>query len=256
MAMRPSSGANPVVFVGPTLRVSEAERILKAEYLPPAAQGSFVEAVQQFRPPAILLIDGVFQGEPAVRHKEILWTMAQGIPVFGSASMGALRAAELWRYGMVGIGLIFRWYRRYQFTPDDAVAVLHGPPEIGSPPLTQSLVDLRIIFRLAEKNGVIGNTFRHELVNAARCLNFRDRTIPEIANVAFRSCPMRPADRQAILEGLSDLRYSQKREDALTALYLFGKLLSENRVSPPASPQFRLTNAFVRDLQDAGLSIS
>ena len=47
------------------------------------------------RPPPILIIDGVFQSEPAVRHKEILWALSLGVPVVGAASMGALRAAEL-----------------------------------------------------------------------------------------------------------------------------------------------------------------
>ena len=44
---------------------------------------------------AIGIIDGYFERVPSVWHKEILWAMAEGIHVFGSASMGALRAAEL-----------------------------------------------------------------------------------------------------------------------------------------------------------------
>ena len=44
------------------------------------------------RPRAIGIIDGYFQQVPSVWHKEILWAMAQGVHVFGSASMGALRA--------------------------------------------------------------------------------------------------------------------------------------------------------------------
>ncbi len=92
--MSGSRAGRPLVFLGPTLAVEEAEQILPATFLPPAAQGAFIAALEH-RPSAILLIDGVFQGEPAVRHKEILWTMSRGVPVFGAASMGALRAAEL-----------------------------------------------------------------------------------------------------------------------------------------------------------------
>jgi len=243
----------PVVFVGPTLHFSEAAKVLDAEYLPPATQGSFVSAVEYDKPPAILLIDGVFQGEPAVRHKEILWTMAQGIPVFGAASMGALRAAELWQYGMVGIGLVFRWYRRYQYAPDDAVAVLHGPAEVGSPALTQSLVDLRIAFRLAANRGIISEPVRHALVNAASDLNFRDRTIPAIVRLAHARSPAHLSQTEITAKALSDVFVSQKRIDALQALRAIGDRLSENTLRPPLTPEFSVTTAFLRDLEDAGL---
>jgi hypothetical protein len=245
----------PVVFLGPTLRVREAERVLDAEYLAPAAQGSFVAAVQRFRPAAILLIDGIFQGEPAVRHKEILWTMAQGVPVIGAASMGALRAAELWSYGMAGVGLIFRWYRRCRLAPDDAVAVLHGPPEIGSPPLTQSLIDLRIAFRLAERRGIIDRATRLALAAAAIRLNFRDRTIAETVALARRSSEAFPADRETLTAALEGLDFSQKRNDALQALQTVAVQVSSETIRRPDTPEFVLTAAFLRDLEDAGLSI-
>ena len=87
----------PVVFLGPTLPAAQAEAILDALYLPPAEQGSVVRTVRDFSPSAIVLIDGAFGKVPAVRHKEILWALACGIPVLGAASMGAIRAAELAR---------------------------------------------------------------------------------------------------------------------------------------------------------------
>ena len=54
-------------------------------------------------PGAIGVIDGYFDGVPSVWHKEILWALSQGIRVFGGASMGALRAAELDGFGMTGV---------------------------------------------------------------------------------------------------------------------------------------------------------
>lgn len=243
----------PVVFIGPTLEVSEAASVLDAEYLPPAAQGSFVSTMQRGRPPAIVLIDGVFQGEPAVRHKEILWTMSQGVPVFGAASMGALRAAELWQYGMVGIGLIFRWYRRFQYAPDDAVAVLHGPARAGSPALTQSLVDLRIAFRLAVKNGLMDEATRRALVDAASELNFRDRTFAAIFALAQDRRPADMARTNITTRMLSDAFVSQKRADALRALRAVAGRLSNNALLPPQTPKFSVTTAFLRDLEAGGL---
>ena len=75
------------IFIGPTLSRQDALKELDAVYLPPAAQGDIYLAALK-EPRAIGLIDGYFQGVPSVWHKEILWAMAQGIHVFGSASMG------------------------------------------------------------------------------------------------------------------------------------------------------------------------
>ena len=83
-----------MVFVGPTLRPDELPQCPDLVLLPPVAQGDLYRAARQ-RPRAIGIIDGYFEGVLSVWHKEILWAMAEGIHVFGSASMGALRAAEL-----------------------------------------------------------------------------------------------------------------------------------------------------------------
>src|ERR1700719_1335144 len=122
---RPSSqernrakGVSVYIFTGPTISAGEAARELKAIYLPPAAEGDVYRAALQ-RPQAIGIIDGYFQSVPAVRHKEILWTMGRGIHVFGSASMGALRAAELAPFGMEGVGNIFQLYRDGTLEDDD-----------------------------------------------------------------------------------------------------------------------------------------
>ena len=57
----------------------------------------------------IVLIDGEFHGRPSVWQREILDAIAEGTEVHGASSMGALRAAELHSFGMVGHGRIFDW---------------------------------------------------------------------------------------------------------------------------------------------------
>jgi hypothetical protein len=96
------------VFVGPTVPIPDARAVLDAVYLPPVQQGDVYRAVVHHRPRAVGIIDGYFQQVPSVWHKEILWAMAQGVHVFGSASMGALRAAELAPFGMRGVGEILK----------------------------------------------------------------------------------------------------------------------------------------------------
>ena len=90
------------VFVGPTLCPQELPADDDFVVLPPVAQGDVYRTAQS-RPQAIGIVDGYFEGALSVWHKEILWAMAEGIHVFGSASMGALRAAELHPFGMVGV---------------------------------------------------------------------------------------------------------------------------------------------------------
>jgi hypothetical protein len=88
--------SDTIVFLGPSLPRAEAERILPAEYLPPAAMGDIYRAVSRparQRPRRIALIDGYFERMAAPWHKEILWALERGAQVYGASSMGALRAA-------------------------------------------------------------------------------------------------------------------------------------------------------------------
>ena len=237
-----------IVFCGPTQSQAEALETLDAIYLPPAVQGAIVWAVQQFDPAAILVIDGGFQSEPAVRHKEILWAVGRGIPVIGAASMGALRAAELYPY-MQGAGLIYRWYRRFSCLPDDAVAGLHGPAEVNFVPLTDALVDLRMTVRAAHRRGAISGELRVKLESAAQRLNFRDRTLARVLSDAL------PDEDERALKNynaiLSATFVRQKKLDALQGLRL---LRDEDFRSAPLT-NLPVTVAFARDLEDAGLTI-
>lgn len=254
-ARTPGRSTRPVVFLGPTMTRAEAAGILDAIYLPPAAQGSVVAAVAMLHPSAIVLIDGVFQGEPAVRHKELLWAMSRGFPLYGAASMGALRAAELAPYGMIGVGRIYRWYRRYACLPDDAVAVLHGPQELGSKPLTVSLVDLRLTIRAAARGGRIDTRTSAALESAAMAVNFRDRSLPAvIARAAAAGHAMPPGERERLAGVLRSSLVEQKKADAAAVLAKVRDVGAAVR-PPICRPQFTPTRAFRRDLEDAGLAL-
>lgn len=232
-----------LVFCGPTLPQAARPADRQLVYLPPAVQGSILEAVRDHDPEALLLIDGEFQSLPAVRHKEILWAVARGIPVLGAASMGALRAAELAPY-MHGVGLIYRWYRRFALAPDDAVAVLHGPPEVNFAPLTEALIDLLMTHRRAFRQSAIDADVRNTLDAAARRLNFRDRTLDHVMAEAGL------ASHAGILrETLVRCWQNQKRSDALLAV---DALRAGSCCPPQALADLPLTRTFAEELQGAG----
>jgi hypothetical protein len=228
-----------IVFLGPTLRVAEARKIADAVYLPPAAQGSIVQAVRRHAPQSLLIIDGLFQSEPAVRHKEILWALDQGVAVLGAASMGALRAAELHPFGMIGVGLIYRWYRRWTGAPDDAVAVVHTPAEVGAEALTLSLIDLLRTIKRAARQGALSPEQAKRLEEAARRLNFRERLWASVV----AGTEIEPAR-------LARCLVEQKKHDAIAALRQL------DRVNPqPRKDEFVWTSNFVRDLDHAKIAL-
>jgi len=140
------------VFLGPTLAVAEARAVLDADYLPPAACGDVMRAALR-RPRAVALVDGVFDRVPAVWHKEILFALSEGIHVYGAASMGALRAAELDRFGMRGIGEVYLAYADGSLEDDDEVAVAHGDAAEGFRAMSDAMVDVRATLEGGRERG-------------------------------------------------------------------------------------------------------
>ena len=136
------------------------------------------------RPAIIGIIDGYFEVTPTVWHKEILWAMARGIHVYGAASIGALRAAELHTFGMKGIGRIFEAYRDSILTDDDEVAVLHGPEELGYPALTEAMVNIRATLDKAVSEGVIDGRAAAGLTELGKSLFYKRRSWDVVLRLA------------------------------------------------------------------------
>ncbi len=205
------------VFTGPTLPPAAAARILDAEYLPPAAIGDVYKAAAK-RPWAIGIIDGFFESTPSVWHKEVLWAMAQGVHVFGASSMGALRAAELADFGMVGIGAIFQAYRDGTIEDDDEVAVVHGPPELGYAQLSEAMVNIRATVRQAQAEGIVSASAAAALIETAKSLYYKNRSYGRL--LAEAVARQLPGDQLARLEAwLPKNQINQKQLDAVAMLH-------------------------------------
>src|SRR4051794_37877247 len=103
-----------MVFVGPTLSREEVRALAPSVIVVhPAAAGEILDlALARRRADRIVLIDGYFERMAAVWHKEILFAIERGIEVWGASSMGALRAAELAPFGMIGVGEIYQAFAR------------------------------------------------------------------------------------------------------------------------------------------------
>ena len=237
-----------VVFLGPTLPYAVAAARLDATYQPPARQGDVYRAVQTHLPRAIGLIDGVFLDVPAVWHRELLWALSEGVHVFGAASMGALRAAELAPLGMRGVGRIFDAYRTGRwpgeedaFEDDDEVAVIHAPAEAGGTPLSDAMVDLRASLDAAVDAGVVDRAGRDRLLAAMKALHFPDRSFARMDHEARALLGDAVADR--LRAWLVTGRVRQKRLDAMALLDAMAGLLATD--PPSFQPSFRFERALV-----------
>ena len=216
------------VFLGPTLPVDTARSVLDAVYLPPVRHGDVWRVAAYGNPSAIAIIDGYFEHVPSVWHKEILWALSQGIPVFGASSMGALRASELAQFGMVGIGRIFAAYRDGVLPPytgepfedDDEVAVIHGPAESGYPS-SEAMVNIRCTLAKATDDGIIGRQTRDDLARIAKGVFYKDRSYANLFKHAAGSAGSAGSaeDLDSLRAWLSTGKVDQKREDALELLH-------------------------------------
>ncbi|MBN1606143.1 MAG: hypothetical protein JW940_05895 [Polyangiaceae bacterium] len=220
-----------VVFLGPTLPVAEARALLAAEYRPPAAFGDVYRAALG-RPTAIAIIDGVFERQPAVWHKEILWAMTQGVHVLGASSIGALRAAELAPLGMLGVGKVFEAFHAGVLQDDDEVAIAHGPVETGYAGLSVAMVDIRATIEAARSSALIGDETAAALVRAGKRLHFRERSYAALLGNA-RQSGISAQDLDRFDQWLPTGRVEQKRADAVELL----RELARWEVNPPPPHQ-------------------
>lgn len=228
------------VFVGPSLAAEEVRAVGDFICLPPAAQGDVYRLVQAGAR-AIGLVDGYFEGVPAVWHKEILWAIAQGIPVFGAASMGALRGAELCAFGMRGTGRIFEAYRDGVLRDDDEVAVLHGPAEVGYVALSEPMVNVRATLQRAVAEAVIGAATGQALETRAKDLFYQERTW-ETLFAAGGAEGLPEADLARLRDWLPGGRVDLKAEDARAMLAAMTAWLSGDPEPVEANFEFEWTD--------------
>jgi hypothetical protein len=204
------------VFLGPTLAASGARAELDAVYLPPVAAGD-VARLWRNRPRAIGIVDGYFEHVPAVWHKEIMWIMTQGVHVFGSAALGALRAAELDSFGMRGVGRVFQAIKDGTLDRDDEVAVAYDEGPGGYRALSEAMVNIRVTLEAAHRGTIISDATCDVLAAAGAALFYRDRNWPAMLETG-KAAGADPAELGALRRWLPAGRIDQQADDALAML--------------------------------------
>jgi hypothetical protein len=120
------------------------------------------------------------------------------VRVYGAASLGALRAAELSAFGMFGIGKVFEAYQTGALEADDEVAVAHASPERGYTQLSEALVNIRATLERALQEKIVDEAVAERLLGAAKSIFYPQRTYSTLLD-------------RAVEEGLSEASASSFR---------------------------------------------
>lgn len=204
--------SRPVIFLGPSLDLETARALCPGEYRPPVQMGDVYRAVREGAR-TIAIVDGLFERIPAVWHKEILFALDRGVAVYGGGSMGALRAAELHEFGMVGVGAIFRDFASGALGDDDEVAVAHGHAESGWVATSTAMVNLRYGLRRAVEAGCLDAEAAEALLGLSKA-----RFYPERCWEALLADARAMGVADALEAFLAADRPDQKRDDAIEVL--------------------------------------
>lgn len=222
----------PIVFIGPSLDIEKAERIFDADYRPPAKKGDFLRLMSCINDNdrvIVGLVDGLFlQDYPPTPIEVFQLVVKKNMLVLGGASLGALRAVELEKYGMIGIGKIFELYKKNTIAADDEVAVTFAPEN--QQLQSEAMIDIRYNLFVALRKGVIDQNTRRAAVKVAKSIYFPDRNYEVIINETERRYPSSLDYLEAFRSYISKNRQSLKEKDAIKLVnYVKMKYEGENK---------------------------
>jgi hypothetical protein len=205
-----------LVFTGPCLDHETIREVLpEAIILPPARQGDVISNLMEYEPSHVLLLEGLFHSSLSVWHKELAWSMLiPGVKgVYGAASMGALRAADLADYGMIGSGKIFNWfYEGVTFDESEVSAVYVEGPNETFKSYTVPLCNVRGALLKGLEEKLLSAEEAEKIFTDARAIHWTERTERALGLLGF----------PVLIEILKG--HNQKAIDALELLYTFRDL--------------------------------
>jgi len=202
------------VYAGLSLSAAEvAARLPDCEASGPVARGD-VAADCRRATNVVVIIDGKFQQSLAVSAAEIMDALRAGVRVYGAASMGALRAAELHPYGMTGHGAIYeqvvgqRWFR------DDLLGQAFFEPTLES--ASVPYVNYHFGLLAQQARGALREGEVELLAEIGRGIHFALRDRSALVQALERQDP--PRKEALVAAATAALQHDQKRLDAIGLL--------------------------------------
>jgi TfuA protein len=186
------------------------------EIRPPIKHGDLQQLLADTKSAPVVICDGIFAGNLAITPRECIQFITSNRILIGCSSMGALRAADCFKRGMVGVGEVFMGYILGRYKSDADVATLYE--EESKSELTVSLVHADIAIRSAIGSEEIRSTTYKSCIRALRLLPWWERylgSVIEIVETAWDS----PAILAKTREVLANKSLHPKAVDALQAAH-------------------------------------
>ena len=207
--------SKPVIFLGPSLSREKARKILDADYRLPAKKGDLLQLILK-EVDIVGLVDGYFlQDYPPTPIEVYNLVRKRNVKVFGSSSLGALRAVELGKYGMIGIGKIFRLFRDGILESDDEVAVTFTDYTNYK---SEALIDIRYNLFLAKKYKIIDNKTGRSILKVSKQTYFPYRTYEDILDKCKLKYPEINSQVESFRGYVLNNKKSLKERDAVRLL--------------------------------------
>jgi hypothetical protein len=207
---------NVVVFVGPSLDPEKARTILEADYRPPAKKGDLIKLIMSLdeKETVVGLIDGYFLLDYPPTPIEVYQLIVRpNTVVIGSSSIGALRAVELEKFGMIGIGKIFQLFKLGKLDADDEVAVTFSQDSYRLQ--SEAMVDIRYNLYLSLKRGFVDKETKDAIAKVAKSIYFPFRTYQNIIEETIKNYPQLENKTRRFEAYILRNRKSLKERDAL-----------------------------------------
>lgn len=214
-----------LAFVGGSLPPEDRPDDEDIVWTSPAEQGDILTAVLEgFE--NILIIDGYFYSKFPCTTFEVMIALEHEINIFGSSSIGALRAVELDEYGMTGIGDVYERLKKTEIKPYHIVAQTYNEDNSA---LTIPLVQILYFLDMALDGKIISDQEHAEAANIAEDIHFTLLSF----NYFFRLLHLKDSIPQPTAERLekyySDTGpavFDVKRKDALRLLGEYRTILN------------------------------
>jgi len=208
----------PIVYLGPTLSREEARKILDADYRDPAKKGDFLRlSYTSDEKKYVGFIDGVFLHDYPPSPIEVYHLATRkNIELIGASSLGALRAVELEKFGMKGIGKIFQLYKNGIINADDEVAVTFVQDK--NILQSEAMIDIRFNLFLAYKKGIISKQTKKRCVKIAKNIYFPFRNYEDIIMLTQKQFPSIHNELENFGSYILKNRDSLKARDAIKLL--------------------------------------
>lgn len=164
----------------------------------------------------IVIIDGRFHQSLSISCGEIMDALRCGLSVYGSSSMGALRAADMHPFGMYGVGEIYEFIKTSDAFRDDFLGQTFDE-ENDCRSLTTPYVDFYFNLKKLSSKGLISSDAFKKLLKIFEKLHYSQRDWASLRHEILKcrgdqKALLKPAETALLKMG------SQKKRDALDLL--------------------------------------